>query len=130
MEIDSSDIRTSIMLPEGHYHLRIRAIMRGQDFTYSTCDSVKVYVGVTPTDQIKPAPLEMAQDKIPDLGFLLSNNKTINVALGDQEPILLKNDTGYVNKIDQIYSTKIKNLDSNGEIGLYLEIEENLHPSM
>jgi hypothetical protein len=40
----------SIMLPAGQYSLRIRNIMRGQEFYFSTCDSVRVYVGIMPID--------------------------------------------------------------------------------
>ena len=124
------DFRVTIMLSPGHYNVRIRAVMKNQEFYFKTCDTVRVYMGIVPLESLDiPSPAN-AQETLPDFGYLLGNNGTINVKLPAQKPVNFSDKDLISNPYYDIYNVTVEYSGNSGDIGLYLEIGENLDSSM
>ena len=83
-----------------------------------------------PVDKIDIPVNAKAQDKLPNLSFLLTTNKTINVKLPSQEPVAFRDKDLITNPYDQVYNSTIKYTGNTGDLGLYIEVGENLDSSL
>ena len=112
------------MLPSGQYLIRIKALIRNQDFVFKTWDTVKIYVGIIPIDKINDKELPNTKNDIPDFGFLLNSTDPINVSLPPKTPQQITSKSGYALDDEKIYTATIKNTGASQDIGFYLEISE------
>jgi hypothetical protein len=114
------DTRVSIVLPQGQYKVRIHAQMSDMNFMYKTCDSIRVYFGITPTSSLDIPSKMDAATSLPDLAFLLSTNETMYAKLPEKSPGDSK----------VILNTTLNYKGNSGDIGLFIEVGENLDASL
>lgn len=110
------DFRVTIVLSPGHYSLRIRAVLKTQEFYFQTCDTVRVYVGIVPTENIDIPTQIKSQEEIPDFGFLLGTNGTINVKLPVQKPVNFIDKDLISNPYYDIFNVTIEYTGNSGDL--------------
>lgn len=129
-ELKSNDIRISILLPAGRYSLRIRAVMQeSTSFSYKTCDSVRLFVGLLPTDSLKDPDSNSKPSDLTDLSTLMQGNGT-KVKLISRKAENQKDGNKFVTDYEEVQRSEIRYMGGDGKLGFYYEIIENNDPTM